>query len=393
MFKSFRKTPIERNLSPGLWQGSDNFWYQFSPEGYFGATAVSPLALPAFYRGLRHRTGIISSLPLQVEVGDKPLPEVPDIIERPDPSEDRNETVSRLEASLVLRGEIVCVLGGFDEDGFPSAIKVVDPCEATLNPDGSWMIGNRKFEAFQVLHRIALAVPGETRGLSVVDIFRRQINGELIAADFQNNFYRDGAQPTVIVKVNDQNATPEDIDKIIQRYMAKNRGGRREPLGIPNFVDFETHSLTNKDSQFLESRQFAMTDIANMVGVPPYFIGAPGSSSTYSNITDQRRDLLDIYLRDDIYLIERAFSSLLPEGMKVKFNPKSFLRLDPKAEAETLAVQSQWMTIDEIRAVQGLDPLPGGAGTVIGSTVLPGSSGPSEESDPASEVDGGEADS
>lgn len=112
--------------------------------------------------------------------------------------------------------------------------------------------------------------------------------------------------------------------------------------------------LTNQDSQFLESRQFAVTDMANIVGVPPYFIGAPGSSSIYSNLTDQRRDLLDVYLRGDLYAIERGLTSLLPDGLVAKFDPNSFLRMDPKATAETLAVESQWMTINEIRAVRGL---------------------------------------
>lgn len=381
MLKSFRKTnpPIQRGMF-GIYQGADAFWSQFTAENYYGL-ASNPLALPSFYRGLRHRTGIISSLPLQVEIEDKPVLEPISIIEQPDPAEDRMETLSRLEASCVLRGEIVCIKYGFDEDGFPSAIKVVDPSAAALQPDGTWMINGRTFQPFEILHRIALAIPGESRGISVVDLFRRQISGELIAADFQNNFYRDGGQPTTIITTKDTNATPEDIEKLLQRYMAKTRGGRREPIGFPDSIDVKSIALSNKDSQFLESRQFAMTDIANMVGVPPYFIGAPGSSSTYSNITDQRRDLLDIYLRDDLYLIERALSSLLPDQMKVKFNAKSFLRLDPKLEADTLAVQSQWMTLDEIRAVQGLDPLPGGRGSVIGSQMAPGSTSPASAVD------------
>lgn len=386
MLKSFRKQPtIERSIVAPLYQGLDNFWPQFSAEGYFTTAASNPLAIPAFYRGLRHRTGIISSLPLQVEDNDKPVFEPIPLIEKPDPSEDRQVTICRLEASLVLCGEYVCVLAGFDEDGFPSVLKVIDPSQATLNPDGTWLIGDRTFQPYEILHRIALAIPGETRGISVVDLFRRQINGELIAADYQNNFYRTGGQPTTIIKNSDVAATPEDMEKLKTRYMQKVSGGRREPIVVPDTVTIQTQALTNKDSQFLESRQFAMTDIANMVGVPPYFIGAPGSASTYSNITDQRRDLVDIYLRDDIYSIERGLTSLLPEGLKVKFNPKSFLRLDPKAEAETLAVQSQWMTVDEIRAVQGLDPLPGGQGSVIGSQMAPGSTTPA--SMPLSEVD------
>ena len=62
--------------------------------------------------------------------------------------------------------------------------------------------------------------------------------------------------------------------------------------------------------------------------------------------------------------------------MKAKFDPKSFLRLDPKGTADTLAVQSQWMTIDEIREVQGLPPLPNGAGAMLAGAMLPGATAP-----------------
>lgn len=95
---------------------------------------------------------------------------------------------------------------------------------------------------------------------------------------------------------------------------------------LPRGKKFEVKPLTlTVDSQFLESRQFAMVDIANIVGVPPYLIGAPGSSSVYSNDFEQRRALLDIYLRADLYAIERAFTRLLPKGLKAKFDPRSFL--------------------------------------------------------------------
>lgn len=378
LFSRRERPPIRRAYATEaeFWQGP-----QFTPAGVYGS--AEPTTLPAFYRGLKHRQGILSSLPLQVEMDGMPVTMAFDVIDRPDPAEDRMMTLARLEASCVLRGELVCVLGGFDELGYPHVVKVVDPAKAVLEPDGSWLIANRRFPASEVLHRIVGALPGMSRGLSVVEHFRRTISGEVAAAEFQSNFYRDGGQPTVIITNDDAEATPADMQKIIDRYMAKVAGGRREPIIFPSTTKVEPFTLSNRDSQYLESRQFAVTDLANIVGVPAYFVGAPGASNTYSNVLDQRRDLIDIYLREDLYTIERALSSLLPDGLQVKFNPKSFLRLDPKAEADTLQTQSGWMTIDEIRAVQGLEPLPNGAGAAVGATVLPGSPAPTGGSDAA----------
>lgn len=385
-----RKTPdIER----ASFFGKPDFNTGWNVAGYLGDIRTNPLAIPAFYRGLRHRSGVISSLPLTVEVNGERIDQLPLVIEQPDPSEDVMVTLSRMVTSLALRGELVAVLS-FDFDGFPLAIKVVDPVEAYLNENGTWTIAGKTFQSYEVLHRIAFALPGVSRGISVVEQFRRTIENENAAAEFQGNFYKDGAQPTTVLRVKDGEATPEDVDKVLNRYLNKVRYGRREPIVLPEFIDVVPMSLTNKDSQFLESRQFALTDIANIVGVPPYLVGAPGASNIYSNLTMERQNLVDIYLRDDLYLIERAFSSLLPEGMKVKFNTKSFLRMDPKAEADTLAVQAGWMLIDEMRAIQGLSPLPNGVGQVLGSSVLPGAapadqSPPSEASSGTNEEDSG----
>jgi HK97 family phage portal protein len=353
-------------------------------SGHMAGVGRNPMHIPAFFRGMLHRCTLISTMPLVPEIDGQPAGVPIEIIEQPDPTEDRQTTISRLAASLILHGEYVAVLGSFDPDGFPRALKVVDPSQAKLELDGSWTIGNRSFSPGQVLHCVPMALPGETRGVSVVELFRRTFTAEIAAAEFQQNFYLDGGSPITTISNSDEDAPPEEMQEVLNRYMSKIRGGRREPIILPAYLTVSSLPLNNRDAQFLESRQFAITDIANIVGVPGYYVGAPGSSSIYSNITDQRRDLLDTYLRGDLYAIERGFTSLLPEGLKAKFDTKSFLRADARGTAETLAIESQWMTINEIRAVEGLPPIPGG--DVIGSTVLPGAAPAASQEVPAGAV-------
>ncbi len=371
MLRAFRNrsTPIERADEP------PGYWRQFSAAGHF-AGAANPMAIPAFYRGLAIRESIVSTLPLRVEVDGQPVGVPIEIIDQPDPAEDRQVTLARMEGSLVTRGEILAVKGSFDTDGYPRSIKVVDPAKAKLERDASWTIAGRRFRPDEILWHAPIILPGESRGVSVVELFRRTFTGELAATDYQANFYLDGGQPTTALINSDPEASPADIEEMIRRYQAKVAGGRREPIGLPATIEVRTFPLSNSDSQFLESRQFALVDVANIVGVPPYFVGAPGSSAIYSNLTQERQNLLDLYLRSSIYAIERAFTSMLPEPMRAKFDPKSFLRLDPKGTADTLSVQSQWMTIDEIREVQGLPPLPNGAGAMLAGAMLPGATAP-----------------
>lgn len=367
MLRAFRPRP-----APPIQRSADgNPWAGYSASSHFGGSS-NPMAIPAFYRGMAHRITIVSTLPLRAEVGDQSVGVPIEILDQPDPAEDRQVTLARMESSLVTRGEIVAVKGSFDTDGYPRSIKVVDPRKAKLERDGSWTIAGRRFPAWQILWHAPIILPGESRGVSVVELFRRTFQGELAATDYQANFYLDGGQPTTALVNSDPEATTEDIEEMVRRYQAKVSGGRREPIGLPATIEVRTFPLTNSDSQFLESRQFALIDVANIVGVPPYWVGAPGSTTVYSNLTQERQNLLDIYLRGSLYAIERAMTTLLPEGMKAKFDASSFLRWDPKGTADTLAVESQWMTIDEIRAVRGLAPLPNGAGAVLAGSLLPG---------------------
>ena len=356
--------------------GGNPLWPQFAITNN-AVGGGNPLHIPAFFRGMKHRTTLISTLPLHAEIDGTPIGVPIQLLEQPDPTEDRQTTLASMAASLVLRGEVVAVLGAFDSDGYPQALKVVDPGKATLNDDGSWKIGpDRTFSPEQIMHVVPLKLPGESRGVSVVELFKRLITAEIAAQEFQGNFYLSGGQATTILRNSDTDVTPEDLQGMLERYRQKIAGGNREPIVLPDTIAVETIGLSNSDAQFLESRQFAITDIANIVGVPPYLVGAPGSSSVYSNDFEQRRSLLDTYLRDDMYAIERAFSNLLPDGIKAKFDTRSFLRLDPKGTAEVLQLTANLETINEQRAVLGRDPLPGG--DALASAGLPGSTMPAQ---------------
>jgi phage portal protein BeeE len=59
---------------------------------------------------------------------------------------------------------------------------------------------------------------------------------------------------------------------------------------------------------------------------------------------------------------ELAFSSLLPGGAYIRLNVDSWMRMDP-AERTAFYQQAQlgeWMTVNEIRALEDMNPLDGG---------------------------------
>ena len=83
-----------------------------------------------------------------------------------------------------------------------------------------------------------------------------------------------------------------------------------------------------------------------------------GDSKTYANMEQESilfvRHTLMPYMRE----IEAVLSSLLPDD--VRFNIDGFLRPDTTTRyaAHKVAIEAGFLTVDEVRAIEGLNPLP-----------------------------------
>ena len=79
---------------------------------------------------------------------------------------------------------------------------------------------------------------------------------------------------------------------------------------------------------------------------------------TYSNVTSERRALIDFSLKPLLTVIEERLSmpDILPRGQKARFDLDDFLRGNPleRAEIYSKLVPLGIMTVDEIRAEEDL---------------------------------------
>jgi HK97 family phage portal protein len=211
----------------------------------------------------------------------------------------------------------------------------------------------------EILHIRGLTLPGEVFGLGCVEIHRRALGNMSAVEDFAGNFWRDNASPAAVLKNSGNDLSANEAAEFKAQWISMMRGNR-EPVVLNKDIDYVPIPLSNNDSQFLETRVHGLTDVANIVGIPGYFIGAEASSMTYSNISEESLNLVKLHLRAEIVAVERAFTSLMPEGIKAKFNLDDLLRADTKSRYETydIALKAGWRTKDEVRVAEGLPLLP-----------------------------------
>jgi len=101
-----------------------------------------------------------------------------------------------------------------------------------------------------------------------------------------------------------------------------------------------------------------------MFGIPSQYLSLSIESSgmAYTNTNGDRQKLFEDGLQQYITRIEQALSDLLPRGQFAKFNLTTFLRPDNKTRYEgyAIALDKKFMTVNEVRELEGLPALPDG---------------------------------
>ena len=312
------------------------------------------LSIPGLWRGVTLISDTIGALPIHAYRGDQRIEPMPPILERPYPNDTRIETMSAIAASLIIHGNYVAVLGDIGANGYPeslypvSASRVhVDRIEGRL----SYKINDELFDGERVMHIKNFAMPGQIVGVGIVAAQRQGIGSALAMQEYAAKYFDGGAQPTGILYSDNADLSQDEADMLKAVWMRHYGGTSREPAVLNASTKFEQLSDNAKDSQLVESREFSLTEIANMLGLPGYYLGAPNSSRTYSNVEQEQLQFLR-GITPLLTRIESAFTDLLPRGQYAKFNTDALLRSDTltRYQAHKIALETGFLTVDEVRS-------------------------------------------
>jgi hypothetical protein len=128
-------------------------------------------------------------------------------------------------------------------------------------------------------------------------------------------------------------------------------------------MKFHEVGVTNKDAQFLELRKFQITDVARLFRVPPHMI-ADLDRATFSNIEQQS---LEFVMHTMTPWAERWEASIERDlifendDLEVEFDFANLMRGDAASRSAYYqsGIQNGWLTRNEARAAENLNPIPG----------------------------------
>lgn len=320
------------------------------------------LSVPGVWRGVNLIASAIAGLPIDAIRGGQVIP-TPPILSRPNPPETRFTTIQAAIACAIVDGNFFAVLGPLGPSGYPDTIYPIDPMRVRCKyEDGRriYEIDNVRFDQSEIMHVPGFTMPGEHLGVGLLQAQRQGLGMSIAVNEYAARYFNGGGTPSLVVHTENPDLSQEDADLIKQKIMMQYGGRSREPL-IAGGLKIEKMNEDADKSQLVESRQFDLTEIANMLGIPPYYLGAPNSSRTYSNVQEEQLQLLRFALFPWMIRFEQAFSDLLPRGQVAKFNVDAFLRADTltRYQAHEIGLRSGFLTVDDVRKIEDLEPLEG----------------------------------
>jgi HK97 family phage portal protein len=166
-----------------------------------------------------------------------------------------------------------------------------------------------------------------------------------------------------IVLESDNPIPAEAAERLREQWERMHRGPDRahRTAVLPNGVKAHELSGSNEAAQFLETRQYQVIEICRAFRVPPHMI-QDLTRSTYSNIEVQGTEFVQHCLLPHLKRWEAAISRDLivdDERYFAEHNVNGLLRGDHTSRAAfyVSALQNGWMTINEIREAENLNPI------------------------------------
>ena len=334
-------------------------------EGNWAGTYVdqnTALGIPAIYRGITLISDAIGALPLCAYRNKRKVIPTPQILMRPVPNETRMETISAMAAALIVHGNYIAVLGEPGANGLPDSIYPVSPDRvevSKLNGRITYKIDEKSYDQSEIMHIKNFTMPGDLVGKGILAVAKQALGKEIAINEYASRYFDGGVNPTAVIKSANPDLTQEEADALKNAWMAMYSSRNRSPVVMNSTTDFEVLSSNAAESQLVEAQTAGLTEAANILGLPPYFLGSPNSSRTYSNVEQENLQLVKWSIQPIAERIEAAFSDLLVRGQIAAFEYESLLKTDTASryDAYAVALSNGFLTVDEVRDYENLDPM------------------------------------
>lgn len=220
----------------------------------------------------------------------------------------------------------------------------------------------------QVLHFKGLGNDGIT-GYSVLSKAAETFGLGIAQRKYGARFFKNNARPSLVIEHPAQ--LSKDARQALREQWADIHEGlerAHRPAILQEGMKVTPIGVNARESQLIESREFEIRDVANVFGVPPHKLGDP-SRTAFASLEQENQSFLDDGVDPWLVMIEQELEDKLLKDAErdthfIEFNRKAFVRanINDRFNAYNVALNGGWMSRDEVRRAENMNPIPDGAG-------------------------------
>ncbi|MCA3741795.1 phage portal protein [Phenylobacterium sp.] len=177
--------------------------------------------------------------------------------------------------------------------------------------------------------------------------------------EYSARFFSNGARPDYVLTT-DQGLSPAAIDQLREQIQEAHGGlaKSRKPMLLTNGLKTAPLSLPADEMQLIESRKFAVEEIARIYGVPPFMIGHNEKTTSWgSGVEAMGVGFVRYTLRQHLNKIETELNRKLIRGPRkvLAFDTTDLERADFKTLLDGFRIalgragEPAFMTVEEVR--------------------------------------------
>lgn len=333
----------------------------------------------AVYRAISLLAGLVAGLPLNAfRIRDKTRVAVSALTDHEEAPYTQYELWELVMTHLLGWGNSYCEKIR-DGAGRVDSLRPINPdrVKPRLMPPGDGMPALKVFEVtvtdgqppvpytnYEIMHIPGLGYDG-LLGLSPIGVARQAIGISRAADDLAGRLYANGNLMSGILTT-DKTLTQDQADALKSRWREKMQGAKHahDVAVLDTGTKFQTLTISPEDAQFLESRRWQTIEIARLYGIPPHLLGDVEKSTSWgTGIEQQNIGLVTYSVRPWLHRIEQRVSREIvsPSTQVARFDVNALLRGDAAARAAyyTQGIQWGWLTRNEARAGEEMQPIDG----------------------------------
>lgn len=224
--------------------------------------------------------------------------------------------------------------------------------------------------AHEVVNLVRNPTKNEVKGVGVLDEGSMTLEGATGLDEYSKNVNANGFNARGVIETEKVMSKPsrDSLKAMLKSFFhgGKNAG---KVLLLDDGMKFKALSLSPADMNLLQQKNFTVQDIARLLKMPGYLLGASDSSMVYSNVEQTQLQFLQMTIDPILRLIEDTFNKyLLTEDEKSsnffwEFSTQNMLRTTPEKEIKMYsdAVKGSLLTVNEARRklnwsnIEGMD--------------------------------------